>query len=548
MQLHRWLLPGLVVGILLARLSWASAGAAGDNGAGRAWGNWAFWGDEGTTGHYRNPVLPADYSDVDCIRVGSYYYAISSTFQYSPGMIVLRSSDLVNWSILGHAVPDLTRISPELNWDRMARYGRGIWAGAIRFHSGSYWIYFGTPDEGYFMTQARNPAGPWEPLHCVLPEPGWDDCCPFWDDDGQGYLVGTHFKDGYKTWLFKLTPDGRELVKDWRVLLNEGSGREANKLYKIGGLYYHLYSEWKHGVGRYLMMQRATNVAGPYLERRQLSPAQTDAHEPNQGGLVRTETGEWCFLTHHGTGDWEGRCLSLLPVTWRERWPIVGEVAPNGMGTMVWRARKPVPGGTLEAPQSDEEFSGKQLGAQWEWNYQPRPEMWSLSERPGFLRLRAFKPLRRNELKAAGNTLTQRCFRASTNTVTEVLDLKGMAEGQVAGLCHYSKDVAAIGVRCRGGSLGLVFVRDQSVAEGPVLPITRVWLRSSWGLDGNSRFSYSTNGAAFVGFGEPYQLGWGDYRGDRIGVFTFNNESDDGYVDCDSFNYCYDSPVGRSAH
>jgi beta-xylosidase len=156
----------------------------------------ASWGDQGN-GTFRNPVLPADYSDIDAIRVGSDYYAISSTFQFSPGMVVLHSRDLVNWRILSHAVADLTQIGPEMNWDRMDRYGRGIWAGAIRQHAGKFWIYFGTPDEGYFVTTATNAAGPWEPLTCVMRAPGWDDCCPFWDDDGQGYLVGTCFKDNY---------------------------------------------------------------------------------------------------------------------------------------------------------------------------------------------------------------------------------------------------------------------------------------------------------------------------------------------------------------
>jgi len=172
------------------------------------WGDWPRWGDQGDGTHYRNPVLPADYSDLDCIRVGPDYYAISSTLQYSPGMVILHSKDLVNWRILGHVIDDLTKIGPELNWDRMNRAGRGVWAGAIRHHGGRFHVYFGTPDEGYFMSTAKDSAGPWEPLHRVINEPGWDDCCLFWDDDGTGYLVGTNFKDGYKTWLFRLTSDG----------------------------------------------------------------------------------------------------------------------------------------------------------------------------------------------------------------------------------------------------------------------------------------------------------------------------------------------------
>ena len=112
-------------------------------------------GDQGD-GTYINPIIPGDFSDVDAIRVGNDFYAISSTMQFSPGMVILRSKDLVNWRIAGHAVSDVTQIGPEMNWDRMGRYGRGVWAGAIRFHAGKFWVYFGTPDEGLFMTSAAD--------------------------------------------------------------------------------------------------------------------------------------------------------------------------------------------------------------------------------------------------------------------------------------------------------------------------------------------------------------------------------------------------------
>src|SRR5450759_4212922 len=92
----------------------------------------AKWGDQ-RDGIYNNPILPGDYSDLDAIKVGSDFYAISSTMQFSPGMVILHSKDLVNWRIAGHVVNDLTQISPELNWDKMNRYGKGIWAGSIRY-------------------------------------------------------------------------------------------------------------------------------------------------------------------------------------------------------------------------------------------------------------------------------------------------------------------------------------------------------------------------------------------------------------------------------
>ncbi len=505
------------------------------------WGDWPRWGDQGD-GTYRNPVLPGDYSDLDCIRVGSDYYAISSTFQYSPGMVVLHSKDLVNWSIIGHAINDVTEIGPELNWDRMNRYAHGVWAGAIRYHAGKFWIYFGTPDEGYFMTTATNPAGPWAPLHPVKKEAGWDDCCPFWDDDGQGYFVGTHFQGGYKTYLYKLTPDGRDLVPDSRVLINEGSHREANKLFKVGDTYYHFYSEYD-GAGRYVMMQRAKSITGPYTEKRRLGHTQREFNEPNQGGILQTEDGDWYFLTHHGTGSWEGRAASLLPVTWVDGWPILGRVGEDGLGRMIWSAAKPVQGTRAVVPQASDDFNGPKLGLQWSWNYQPRMEKWSLTERPGWLRLHAWKPLRADQLKTAGNTLTQRSMRTADNVATLELDISGMADGQVAGLCHYSGSSSTIGVRREGGAVTLEFSQDGKFTPGPPITSTRLWLRSTWGLDGRSRYAYSTDGEAFTSFGEPYQLSWGDYRGDRLGIFTYNNKGDAGHVDCDSFTYHYDSPA-----
>jgi len=508
----------------------------------RAWGDWPRWGAQGD-GAYLNPVLPSDYSDLDCIRVGSDYYAISSTFQFSPGVVILRSRDLVNWTIAGHAVADLTQIGPELNWDRMNRYGKGVWAGAIRYHDGKFWIYFGTPDEGYFMTTAKEVGGSWSPLHPVLKEAGWDDCCPFWDDDGQGYLVGSNFRDGYKIHLWKLTADGRDLVRESDRVIYQSKGSEANKLYKIDGTYYHFFSEVQPE-GRVIMMERAKSIAGPYMEKKQLKHADREAMEPNQGGFVEGPDGRWYFFTHHGRGAWEGRATSLLPVTWIDGWPIVGEVGADGMGRMVWSGKMPATGLPVMTPQANDEFTGPDLGPQWEWNYQPRADRWSLGERRGFLRLHAFQPLRPGDLMAAGNTLTQRTMRTKENVVTVALDLAGMADGQVAGLCHFSKDNSTLGVRRSGSALALEFTRGLQVTTGSAIATGKIWLRSEWGLDGLSRYSYSVDGKNFVPFGEPYQLTWGSYRGDRIGIYSYNDKGDAGYVDVDWFHSTYSGPAG----
>lgn len=131
------------------------------------WGNWEKWGEQ-NDGTYRNPIIPADYSDIDCIQVGDDYYAISSTFQFSPGMTLLHSKDLVNWEFCGNIISDLTQIGTKLNWDQMDRYARGVWAGTLRYHNGRFYLFFGTPDEGYFMTSSSKPEdlGNHLPLSC----------------------------------------------------------------------------------------------------------------------------------------------------------------------------------------------------------------------------------------------------------------------------------------------------------------------------------------------------------------------------------------------
>lgn len=501
------------------------------------WGYWTEWGQVDEK-RYVNPIIPSDYSDIDCIRVGDDYYAISSTFQFSPGMTLLHSKDLVNWEICTNIISDLTQIGPELNHDRMNRYGRGVWAGTLRYHDGRFYLFFGTPDEGYFMTSASRPEGPWDALTPLLTERGWDDCTAMWDEDGTACFVGTHFADGYKTYMFPMSPDGRRIERDSAVLINSGSGREANKLIKVGDWYYLIFSEFKKEKGRYVMAKRSRKMTGPYLEERQLALPSREAMEPNQGGIVEGKDGKWYFLTHHGTGDWGGRIVSLLPVTWVDGWPVMGRVLPDGMGTMAYGGEMPAHcDEKLRIQTSDDFENGTVLGPQWQWNYQPRTDMFSLSERPGWMRLKAYRPLRENQLLSAGNTLTQRTFRQPRNEVVVKMDLSGMTDGQKAGLCHFSSKHAAAGVVKEGGVLHVEYRENNEVSRGSRIDGPLIWLKTTWGSDGMSRFLYSTDGKTFVPVGKDYQMVWGNYRGDRIGIYCFNDLSEGGYVDIDYLHY-----------
>lgn len=507
------------------------------------------WGDQGN-GTFVNPVLPADYSDLDAIRVGNDFYAISSTMQFSPGMVILHSKDLVNWKTIGHVTDDLTLISPGLNWDKMNHYGRGIWAGSIRYYKKKFWVYFGTPDEGFFMSSATDPAGPWEPIHPLWKVAGWDDCCSFCDGDGQLYFIATNFAPDpvnnkkYNIHLFKMTDDGKSLIMASDRIIHRSDGSEANKLYKIGQYYYHFFSEVKPE-GRVMMMERSGSLSGPW-EIRQLNHVNKAIDkEPNQGGLIQLANNRSWFFTHHGSGDWEGRPASLLPVNWVDGWPIIGELGPDSIGKMVWQVKKPIDTKKIATGiVASDDFSRKALSPEWEWNYQPRSQYWSLTERPGYLRLRSFRPIDPGNmhkiLLRAGNTLTQRSLRTDSNIVTLKLDIGKMTNGQYAGLTHFSTtSYNWVGVKQDGDGRYLVLMENDNETLAGKLSDTTIWLRSVWDHAGICQYFYSTNGDTFLPLGKKLKLTWGSYRGDRVGIVNYNIKDDTGYIDADLFKYEY---------
>jgi beta-xylosidase len=497
------------------------------------------WGDQ-HDGTFLNPVLPGDFSDLDAIRVGDDFYAISSTMQYSPGMAVLHSRDLVNWQIVGHVVSDLTALDPELGWDRMNRDGRGIWAGSIRYHDGRFWVYFGTPDGGIYVATASRPEKAWSSPKAVIAAAGWDDPCPFWDDDGKGYLVATRFgadADGekYRIHLFAMNAASDGVIAGSDRIIHQSRGSEANKLYKIGGVYLHYFSEVRPE-GRVAMMERSRSLGGPW-EVRQLNHVHGAVDkEPNQGGLMQLKDGRWWFLTHQGRGDWEGRAGVLLPVTWIDGWPVLGQPGSDGIGEMVWGGDLPLAANSKSDLFLSDSLRERVLLPQWEWRYQPQHEAWSLTGRG--LRLQARVPLAGKE-RFAGirNVLTQRSARTAKAEVTVTMDLNGLVDGQEAGLAHFAKTNCRLAVVQTGEVRKLLRIDQADTTVGPPVVSQIIWLRSTWNVEGLARFSYSLDGSAFTEIGGPCRLSWGAYRGDRIGLYTWNSTAERGHVDFSDFRY-----------
>lgn len=289
------------------------------------------WGDQGN-GTFINPVLYADYSDPDVIRVADKYYMVCSEFHFM-GMPILQSEDLVNWKIIGRIYTGLD--FPEYNSNQ--RYAGGSWAPTIRYHDNKYWVYFCTPDEGLFMSTARRPEGPWTPLVHVKKVPKWEDPCPFWDEDGKAYL-GHSLHGAGPIIIHRMSADGTQLL-DSGFTVYTGPVAEGTKIHKMNGYYYISIPEGGVAEGWQTVL-RSKNIFGPYEKKVVLEKGSTPINGPHQGALVETPKGEWWFYHFQSDGAM-GRVLHLQPVSWQDGWPLMGvDIDRNGIGEPVYVWKK----------------------------------------------------------------------------------------------------------------------------------------------------------------------------------------------------------------
>lgn len=490
------------------------------------------WGDQGN-GTYINPVLNADYSDPDVIRVGQKYYMVCSEFHFM-GMNMLESDDMVNWRIVGRIYNKIEGAE----YDSMQRYAGGSWAPVLRYHDGKFYVYFCTPDEGLFMSSAEKPEGPWTPLLCVNRVAKWEDPCPFWDEDGQAYLGHSLYGAG-PIIVHKMSSDGTELLDEGKTVYT-GPVAEGTKLFKRNGYYYMSIPEGGVDKGWQTVL-RSKNMYGPYEKRVVLEKGSTAINGPHQGAMVDTPEGEWWFFHFQSAGA-VGRVLHLQPMYWHDDWPVVGvDIDRNGIGEPVYVWKKPVTGTTLpvSAPQTDDEFSTSQLGLQWQWNHNPVDAAWSLTAKPGWLTLNALKA---PDLKNARNTLTQKIMGDRGEAITQ-LDASGMLPGQKAGLACMGKEFVSVGVKNEAGKLSL-FVEING-KESAAIPISKKNLFLKLKLDipaAKSRFYYSFDNKTFLPLGSGFEPKWGFWKGARVALFSYNVLSDGGSAAFNFFRYDYDGP------
>jgi beta-xylosidase len=498
---------------------------------------------------YRNPILYSDYSDPDAIRVEDSYYMVASSFHYSPGLPVLKSNDLVHWTVIAHVLPrldfhpnydlpgpvefdDTTERIP-FNTKMGHRYAAGVWAPSIRFHKGRFYVYFATPTEGVFMATAKRAEGPWSAVVKVIDEPNLEDPCPFWDDDGTAYLVHSRVGAGPLV-LRKMSADGTKVLDAGKVIVEDKQRLpvlEGPKLLKRNGYYYIFAPYGGVGEGPQAVL-RSKDIYGPYDIRTVLSKGNTAVQAPHQGGYVETPSGEGWFLHFNSTGAY-GRIVHLQPVRWENEWPVMGELlpgAPNGQPVMshampnVGRIFPPV------YPQTSDEFDTKTLGLQWEWNHNPVNTQWSLTERPGYLRLKALPAV---NFVSARNTLTQ-VLHGRSSQITTRLSLTSLAEGQKAGLAMFGKRPSWIGVEQRAGKRQIAFAYAGAESLGDAVTTDSILLRVRVDEE-HAEYSYSIDdGKTFQPFGTRSKLMFSWWKGARPALFSFtSSDSAGGSADFD---------------
>ncbi len=523
-------------------------------------------------GTYRNPVLMCDYSDPDVIRVGDTYYLTASTFNYVPGLPILTSRDLVNWTLVNYALPNI----PDPRY-AVPQHAQGVWAPAIRYHDGRFYIYYGMPDEGIFMVTTEDPLGQWEAPVCVLPGKGLIDPCPFWDDDGSAWVVHGYAKSriGFKSilGLFPMSWDGKRAIGDDHLIFDGQRTQptiEGPKMYKRNGLYYIFAPAGGVATGWQTVL-RSSNIEGPYEEKIVLKQGSTVVNGPHQGGWVTAPNGEDWFLHFQSRGLY-GRITHLQPMHWEEDgWPFIGvkdehpvdpttvkagedageaavAAASTECGVPVIRCKKPAaPEQAMTSEQASDTLTGDKLGLQWQFMGNWRQNFFAVGE--GKLKLYARKLLAAGDiLWDAPQVLTQK-IACPAFTVDTGVDVTELHAGGQAGMALIGGQYGGLAIRKEAEGLRMDYIlsggvnRAETVSDTVALPkdahhvALRMTLTPTGYDQAEAVFSFSLDGQNYQTIGKPFSPERGTWVGARPSLFAMprHGGEDAGFAVFDAF-------------
>jgi beta-xylosidase len=512
----------------------------------------AIWNTDQGDGTYKNPVLFADYSDPDVIRVGDDYYMTASSFNCVPGLPILHSYDLVNWSLIGYA---LSSLKPAAVYDK-PQHGCGVWAPSLRYHNDGFWIYFGDPDQGIFMVKAVSPEGPWSEPIMVEEGKGLIDPCPFWEEDkpeSKAYLVHAFAgsRAGIKSILVvkRMNSEGTQTLDRGIMVFDGHTGQptiEGPKLYKRNG-YYYIFAPAGGVKEGWQLVLRSINIYGPYEVKEVLHQGNTNINGPHQGAWVETVSGESWFIHFQDCGPF-GRVVHLEPLVWKNEWPFIGTDQNNdGIGEPVSIFRKPKTDKPypVESLNISDEFNSNRPGLQWQWQANPKANWDFPSGNLGYLQLYAVTlPTDCINLTSAPNLLLQK-IHGPEFTSTVKLSFHPNNDGEKTGLLIMGSDYAYIGLLRKQGKIRIIYSEclnafgnaTENISILDTLSDKTIYLRVSITDAAACKFGYSVNGNDFSDIPDSFIAQPGKWIGAKIGFFCNGKEitNNAGYVDIDWF-------------
>lgn len=489
----------------------------------------------------RNPIIHADVPDMAMVRVGDTYYMSSTTMHMSPGLPIMKSKDLVNWQIVGYAYDTLTQNDALTLQNGKNAYGSGSWASSLRHHDGTFFVttFSSTSGRTHVYRTRDIEKGPWVENSF---RPSLHDHSLFFDDDGRVYMLyggGDLRLAELTTDVSGLKPGGFNQV----VITNAsavagpdvGLNAEGSQLLKHDGKYYLFNITWPRGGMRTVLVHRAERITGPYEGRVALQDAGVA-----QGSLIDTPQGDWYAYLFRDFGA-VGRIPYLVPVQWKDGWPVLGVNGKVPDALPLPPSNGLIPG-IVASDEFDRAPGNLPLPLVWQWNHNPDNSLWSLTQRPGFLRLTTGRI--DTDVLIARNTLTQRTIGPECSGITSI-DVAHMKDGDVAGLVLLQKQYGLVGVRSNDGTNTLVMVsgRTGTPVEVQTIPLTQTTVHLKAECDFTdrvdvARFYYSLDGKSWAPIGAELKMAYTlpHFMGYRFGLFNCATKATGGFVDFDYYH------------
>jgi beta-xylosidase len=507
------------------------------------------WVADNGDGTYKNPIIHADYSDPDVVRVDDNYYMTASSFNCVPGLPILHSKDLVNWNLIGHALKTLI---PEDVFS-FPQHGKGVWAPCIRYHNKEFYIYYPDPDIGIYLIKADNPSGPWSEPILVKEGKGFIDPSPLWDEDGKVYLTFAFAgsRAGIKSVIMvaKMNNEGTKVIGN-EVIVFDGHDKnptvEGPKFYKRNG-YYYIFAPAGGVSNGWQLVLRSKNVYGPYEGKIVMAQDKTEINGPHQGAWIDTKSGEDWFI-HFQDKEAYGRVVHLQPMRWVNDWPIIGiDTDGDGIGEPVLSYKKPNVGKNypiITPPESDE-FNSYVLGKQWQWHANPQTSYGFSSGNLGFYRLNCVpRPEDNKGLWYAPNLLLQK-FPAEEFKATTKLSFTARSDNEEVGFVVMGEDYQYISLKSEKDILYIRVINCKNAHSGgketelfcEAVEQKEIFLRVKVEKNAVCSFSFSTDGNYFNPAGRTFVAKPGRWIGAKIGYFALREgvTNDSGTVDIDWF-------------